>query len=283
MPNAAGNAVKRPTIRKISQTWWPPHTGPIASAPARRCSRARGPLASKSHTPPPKSAPASTAYAVSASQRMPATSCASLMRGRGSSSPGAKGGARSSRPGRCRWRRTQGMSAEGWRGGRRLRGTQDPVDDPRLASELGYEPARLHRRDRGRPADSDQPEQGAPRWNAPAAVDAEKPEQRRGEPDQHAEANHRVEREVDEDRVRTVVRRKGVQPAHLGVGIEGCEQTQQFRYLDRTHNPLLGIDRNAAQMNGSPPHRVVDAFHRCELRGLRLIYEARTVVTRDAG
>ena len=88
---------------------------------------------------------------------------------------------------------------------------------------------------------------------------------------------------MDEDRVRTVVRRKGVQPAHLGVGIEGCEQTQQFRYLDRTHNPLLGIDRNAAQMNGSPPHRVVDAFHRCELRGLRLIDEARTVVTRDAG
>src|SRR5207244_12961835 len=99
--------------------------------------------------------------------------------------------------------------------------------------------------------------------------------------DMRAEANCRVESVVYEDRVRTVVRMSCVQPAHLGFGIEGCDQTQQFRYLDRTHNPLLGIDRNAAQMNGSPPHRVVDAFHRCELRGLRLIDVATTVVSRD--
>src|SRR5438309_9892514 len=64
---------------KINQTWLASQTGPMASATARRWSAARGPLANRSQTPPPKSAPARTAYAVSASHRMPATSSALLM------------------------------------------------------------------------------------------------------------------------------------------------------------------------------------------------------------
>jgi hypothetical protein len=59
--NAAGKPVKRRTITKISQTWLASHTGPIAFAMASRCSSRRGPRAKASHTPPPKSAPASTA------------------------------------------------------------------------------------------------------------------------------------------------------------------------------------------------------------------------------
>src|ERR1700682_3561635 len=79
-PNVTGKAVNRPVIMKISQTWFASQTGPIASATAARCSWARGPVANRSQTPPPKSAPARTAYAVSASQRMPATSSALLIR-----------------------------------------------------------------------------------------------------------------------------------------------------------------------------------------------------------
>src|ERR1700716_3461783 len=79
-PNVTGKAVNRPVIMKISQTWFASQTGPIASATATRCSAARGPLAKRSQTPPPKSAPASTAYAVRASQRMPAMTSALLIR-----------------------------------------------------------------------------------------------------------------------------------------------------------------------------------------------------------
>ena len=56
-----GNAVKSPTIMKISQTWFASQTGPMAPAIACRWRAARGPLARMSHTPPPKSAPARTA------------------------------------------------------------------------------------------------------------------------------------------------------------------------------------------------------------------------------
>ena len=49
------------TITKISQTWFASQTGPIAVAMARGARAARAPRASRSHTPPPKSAPARTA------------------------------------------------------------------------------------------------------------------------------------------------------------------------------------------------------------------------------
>src|SRR5439155_24226277 len=45
LAKADGNAVTRPTIMEISQTWLASQTGPIASATPRRRSRARGPLA----------------------------------------------------------------------------------------------------------------------------------------------------------------------------------------------------------------------------------------------
>ena len=55
--NAGGKPVNRMTTTRINQTWFASQTGPIAAAIARRCAAARGPLASRSHTPPPKSAP----------------------------------------------------------------------------------------------------------------------------------------------------------------------------------------------------------------------------------
>ena len=54
---AAGNAVNSSTITKISQTWFASHTGPMARSIAARCAALRGPRASRSSTPPPKSAP----------------------------------------------------------------------------------------------------------------------------------------------------------------------------------------------------------------------------------
>ena len=57
----AGNAVKSRTMTRISQTWFASQTGAIESAMSSRWRSRRGPLAKKSQTPPPKSAPPSKA------------------------------------------------------------------------------------------------------------------------------------------------------------------------------------------------------------------------------
>ena len=54
---AGGKQVKRMTTTRMSHTWFASHTGPIESAMSARCAALRGPLASRSQTPPPKSAP----------------------------------------------------------------------------------------------------------------------------------------------------------------------------------------------------------------------------------
>ena len=59
--NAGGKQVKSSTMARMSQTWFASHTGPIASAMSSRWRSWRGPRASRSHTPPPKSAPPSNA------------------------------------------------------------------------------------------------------------------------------------------------------------------------------------------------------------------------------
>ena len=88
---------------------------------------------------------------------------------------------------------------------------------------------------------------------------------------------------MDGDSVRPVVRRERIQPAHLGVGVERREQAEQVRDLDRSHDPMLGIDRDAAQVDRSSAHCLVKTFHRGELRRLSLIDEARAGVACDAG
>src|SRR5437879_8154043 len=75
----AGKQVKSSTTARISHTWFASHTGPIASATRAPCSRARGPRASRSHTPPPKSAPASNTYALSDTTTIPASRSASVI------------------------------------------------------------------------------------------------------------------------------------------------------------------------------------------------------------
>ena len=60
--NAAGKPVQKMTRSKTSQTWLASHTGVIDSSISARGSRPRrSPPASRSHRPPPKSAPPSTA------------------------------------------------------------------------------------------------------------------------------------------------------------------------------------------------------------------------------
>ena len=59
--NANGKATKSTTMTRISQTWFASQMGPMAWTIVSRWARCRGPLASMSHTPPPKSAPAPSA------------------------------------------------------------------------------------------------------------------------------------------------------------------------------------------------------------------------------
>src|SRR5882724_6546445 len=63
-----GNPVNNRTITRMSHTWLASQMGAMASAMASRCSLARGPNASKSHIPPPKSAPPISAYTMSDSK-----------------------------------------------------------------------------------------------------------------------------------------------------------------------------------------------------------------------
>ena len=55
--NAGGNAANSTVTTKISQTWFASHTGPIAEEISERSRSRSDPWASRSHTPPPKSAP----------------------------------------------------------------------------------------------------------------------------------------------------------------------------------------------------------------------------------
>ena len=77
--NACGNAVQKMTRSKISQTWLASHTGVIdSSINARGARPRRSPPASRSHRPPPKSAPPSTAYKVTEASRIPPTAAAAI-------------------------------------------------------------------------------------------------------------------------------------------------------------------------------------------------------------
>ena len=58
--NTGEKQVKASTTARISQTWLASQIGPIAWAMTSRCRPRRGPRASRSHTPPPKSAPPSS-------------------------------------------------------------------------------------------------------------------------------------------------------------------------------------------------------------------------------
>ena len=48
-------------MTRMSQTWFASQIGPIACSMRSRCSFLRGPVASRSQMPPPKSAPPSSA------------------------------------------------------------------------------------------------------------------------------------------------------------------------------------------------------------------------------
>jgi hypothetical protein len=50
---AGGKQTNSSTTASTSQTWFASHTGPMEWAIRSRCAAARGPRASRSHTPPP--------------------------------------------------------------------------------------------------------------------------------------------------------------------------------------------------------------------------------------
>src|SRR4029077_17052652 len=75
-----GNPVQVTTRAKISQTWLASQTGPIDSAMRRRLGTpSAAEPASRSQNPAPKSAPASSTYAVMPPHRNPSTTLASAL------------------------------------------------------------------------------------------------------------------------------------------------------------------------------------------------------------
>ena len=240
----ASNADEKPvhstTSTKISQTWLASHTGPIAQSMSSRGRRPRSlPPASRLQTPAPKSAPPKTAYIVTPISSTTATASALLTarRPRDGRRQGVVGPVRHvvlvlvrlappprHRPQRDDQHRAQ-HDVERDHGDERHpdpAGLRDRVlrahhvvDDPRLAPDLGHDPAALERHDRRQAGDGDRAQEPLRlRDVAPAPPDDAEP---RAERDQHrADPDHRVERPV-QHRVggRPVVGRDGVEPGHL--------------------------------------------------------------------
>src|SRR5678816_1003272 len=74
--NAGGKQTNNMTTTTMSQTWFASQIGPMACATRSRCCCRRGPDASRSHTPPPKSAPPNSTYAFSATMTIQAATSA---------------------------------------------------------------------------------------------------------------------------------------------------------------------------------------------------------------
>ncbi len=150
--------------------------------------------------------------------------------------------------------------------GHRFRGSHVLVDDPRLAPDLGHDPARPEGEDRPHAGDRDHFEE--PRGlrdvaffePGPAEPDDEQ-HQRRADPD------HRVEGEVDEGVVRRpFVVGDRVQPGHLGARAEADQQRVEVGDPDRELDPARRAD--PAQVLGLVAAGFLDALHRRELGGL---------------
>ena len=76
---ADGKPVQKTTSTKISHTWFASQTGPIAQSISARGRLPRSPPpASRLQNPPPKSAPPNTAYIVTPTTRMTATTFAAV-------------------------------------------------------------------------------------------------------------------------------------------------------------------------------------------------------------
>src|SRR5690349_4277205 len=76
--NAGGKQTNSMTTTTMSQTWFASQIGPIAFATSSCCRFRRGPDASRSHTPPPKSAPPNSTYAFNATTMTQAATSASV-------------------------------------------------------------------------------------------------------------------------------------------------------------------------------------------------------------
>ena len=179
--NADGKPVQSTTSTKISQTWLASQTGPIAQSISSRGRRPRSPPpASRLQRPAPKSAPPKTAYIVApiheddgdgvrAAHREPLRGDS---RGR-RPCPGRTARRRRPavlappaprhRPQRDDQRRAERGVERHDRGERdpdaacvrdRVRRAHDVVDDPRLAPDLGHDPAALQRDHRGHAGDA---------------------------------------------------------------------------------------------------------------------------------
>src|SRR4051795_12605626 len=74
--NAGGKHTNSMTTTTMSQTWFASQMGPMACAMRSRCCCRRGPEASRSHTPPPKSAPPNSTYVFNATTMIQAATSA---------------------------------------------------------------------------------------------------------------------------------------------------------------------------------------------------------------
>src|SRR5262249_48449536 len=133
--------------------------------------------------------------------------------------------------------------------------------------ELGDEPTGLHGDDSSR-ASEGQDHQERPDYGDRPTTPGHAPEHQCQDSKQRPQPDHRVEGEMNEDRVGPVRGRYLVQAFDLGIRIESSEQTQPPGYLEPEDNALLGFERDAADVKGSAMKRPVQPLHGSELGGL---------------
>src|SRR6476661_764728 len=147
--NAGGKQTNSMTTTTMSQTWLASQIGPMACAMRSRCCCRRGPEASRSHTPPPKSAPANSTYAFSATTMIQAATSGSVRLIRQGSSRRCAGDLltqevdddRSQE--QVQEREYQKRHHEPGHRGDGVGGSKHAIDDPGLSSYFRYRPAGL--------------------------------------------------------------------------------------------------------------------------------------------
>src|SRR5580765_624651 len=292
--NTGGKQENVSTIARISQTWLASQIGPMAWLITSRWRSRRGPVASRSHTPPPKSAPPNSTYALRETAISPARITGSVMSD-GTAHPSRRvhaapfGGPRASddlaveQPGHHRAEEAveRGEAEERYDEARhrchRVGRPEHAVDDPGLPPDLRHRPPRL---------DGDEPHrrrerEGAEEPGAGAQVPA--PECQRTGPDANqrhegAEADHELEGRMDDRDVRPVRARDLIQSLHLGVEVVEREEREPAGNPEGVPGLAGGHVGPAADHERHPPPGLEVRLHRGELGRLVLGDRAGTQV-----
>src|SRR3954471_16772761 len=260
----------------------------MAWAITSRCRFRRGPDASRSQTPPPKSAPANNTYALSDSASTAARTSARFNSGTSDTGDihpapftgfGAADDLPVQQPGDNYSEEAvqQGEEQEGndqsWHRGHRVCGAQHSLDDPGLPANLSDRPSGLdgekaHRRSQGNGPQSP----SASNHVFPAEPNPGNPE--RDQRQVSTQSHHHLEAGMDDRHIRPILLGELTQPSDHGVGIMEGEQRQPVRDLDCIPG-LTGLRAGkASKGQGGPRHGLEMGFHCCQLDRLASRYRA---------